>query len=283
MTVGAETYCCPPDWPSWIHAWSNRKRETQSFSNLLITEDCVDVQIKKRSRTGSLCAFISSWIFPSEALKVKLTHSFSHIWFPAFYLVSVAVLFVVHCRAVTDRSCMREEEEALHASVICSAVTTCRWRHRSRLPLHQLLPALLPLPALHVFAAPLQNWIHTYMYTFVVACFTTSFPRLPTLVFLLLPAPLFYFISSQTGCPLEDGCVHSQGRWPCCYSVYPAHTLTPGLLVWPDGPLPGERTLLLQRAANVCCEANRMGAFTFFLWGSRLQLTVCQIDRWVIS
>lgn len=48
-------------------------------------------------------------------------------------------------------------------------------------------------------------------------------------LFRLHPRSLVSFICSQTGCPQEDGCVHSQGRWPCCCSPCPAHTLTP----WP--------------------------------------------------
>lgn len=59
---------------------------------------------------------------------------------------------------------------------------------------------------------------------------------------------------------------------PVVTLLYRAHTLTPGLLVWSDGPLPGERTPVLQRAANMACAANRLGAhmlpffFVFFFF-----------------
>lgn len=151
---------------------------------------------------GFALCFYLQLNFHSEALKVKLTHSFSHISVTAFYWASVTVLFVAHCRAVTDRSCMRGEE-ALHTSVICSAVSICRWRHRSRLPLH----ALFPLPAPHVFAL-LQNSIHVHVHI----CCTVFYHFLSqTPTHRLSPPPcslvLLYLLPDWL----------SFGRWMCAF------------------------------------------------------------------
>lgn len=155
--------------------------------------------LEKKILNGFPLCFYLQLNFHSEALKVKLTHLFSHIWVSAFYWVSVIVLFVVHCRVVTDRSCMREEE-ALHASVICSAVTICRWRHRSRLPptaartfSSYLLFMSLQLPfkivytrtcthlLYRVLPLPFPDSLPSPFSSSLLPCFTLSPPRLAVL------------------------------------------------------------------------------------------------------
>lgn len=163
--------------------------------------------IKKTFPCGFPLCFYLRLHFHSEALKVKLTHSFSHIWVAAFYWASVIVLFFVHCRVVTDHSCMREEE-ALHASVICSAVTICRWRHRSRLPLHQLLPALFPLTCSSCLcSSPSKSYTHVRVHI----CCTVFYHFLSQTPSYLSPPPcslvLLYLLPDWL----------SFGRWMCAF------------------------------------------------------------------